>query len=201
PPRGPYGWRRMRSRFVRRVALGFGFFIVALFSFSALVGALFSRGFHTQRHHGFGPLIGLLVLALVVGLVALWRSVRRMAGPVDDVMEAADRVAAGNYTVTVDGRGVPEMRRLARSFNTMTERLRTNEERRRRLFADIAHELRTPLAVIQGNVEGMLDGVYPADREHLETVLDETRVVSRLLEDLRTLSTAEAGVLELHREP
>src|SRR5438046_4726450 len=60
PPRGPYGWRRMRSRFVRRVALGFGFFIVALFAFSALVGALFSRGFHTQRHHGFGPLIGLL---------------------------------------------------------------------------------------------------------------------------------------------
>ena len=72
---------------------------------------------------------------------------------------------------------------------------------RRRLLADVSHELRTPLAVIQGNAEAIVDGVYPADAEHLGTILEETRVLSRLIEDLRTLSLAEAGTLALHREP
>lgn len=73
-------------------------------------------------------------------------------------------------------------------------------EQRRSLLADIAHELRTPLSVIQGNVEGILDGLYAADEAHLAPVLEETRVMARLLDDLRTLSTAEAGALQLDRE-
>ena len=92
------------------------------------------------------------------------------------------------------------MRRLARSFNAMTTRLQANEEQRRNLLADLAHELRTPLSVIQGGAEGMLDGLYPIDRAHLEPLLEETRVMARLLDDLQILSTAEAGVLRLHRE-
>jgi two-component system OmpR family sensor kinase/two-component system sensor histidine kinase BaeS len=92
------------------------------------------------------------------------------------------------------------MRRLARSFNTMTDRLRASEDQRRNLLADVAHELRTPLSVIQATTEGILDGLYPADRAHIEPVLEETRVMARLLDDLQTLSTAEAGMLRLHRE-
>ena len=82
----------------------------------------------------------------------------------------------------------------------MTERLQANETQRRALLADVAHELRTPLSVIRGNVEGMLDGVYPADETHLGPVLEETAVMARLLDDLQILSTAEAGVLRLYRE-
>jgi two-component system OmpR family sensor kinase/two-component system sensor histidine kinase BaeS len=82
----------------------------------------------------------------------------------------------------------------------MTERLQANETQRRALLADVAHELRTPLSVIRGNVEGMLDGVYPPDEAHLGPLLEETAVMARLLDDLQTLSTAEAGVLRLHRE-
>jgi two-component system OmpR family sensor kinase/two-component system sensor histidine kinase BaeS len=82
----------------------------------------------------------------------------------------------------------------------MAERLAANEAQRRGLLADVAHELRTPLSVIRGNVEGMLDGLYPADQAHLEPILEETAVMSRLLDDLQVLSTAEAGVLRLHRE-
>jgi signal transduction histidine kinase len=89
---------------------------------------------------------------------------------------------------------------LVTAFNAMTERLRTDDERRRELLADVAHELRTPLQVIRGTVEGMLDGLYPADPERLRPLLDQTIVMARLLDDLRTLSMAEAGVLELHRE-
>ncbi len=72
---------------------------------------------------------------------------------------------------------------------------------RRQLMADVAHELRTPLAILQGRIEGLLDGVYPRDETHLEELLDETRHLGRLVEDLGTLAHAEAGALELHKEP
>ena len=116
-------------------------------------------------------------------------------------MEAADRVAAGDYETRVEERGPREVQRLGRSFNAMTERLGSNEARRRQLLADVAHELRTPLSVIQANLEALVDGVYPTDEAHLRSVLEETKVMSRLLNDLQTLSTAEAGALTLHREP
>jgi two-component system OmpR family sensor kinase/two-component system sensor histidine kinase BaeS len=128
------------------------------------------------------------------------RAVRRMAAPIGEVMEAADRVAGGDYSTRVQVRGPGEVGRLSSSFNQMTERLQANETQRRALLADVAHELRTPLSVIRGTVEGMLDGVYPADEPHLSPVLEETAVMARLLDDLQTLSTAEAGVLRLHRE-
>jgi signal transduction histidine kinase len=82
----------------------------------------------------------------------------------------------------------------------MTTRLQANEQQRRNLLADVTHELRTPLAVIRGNVEGMIDGVYPRDEERLGVILEEAAVMSRLLDDLRTLSLAEAGALRLYRE-
>jgi two-component system OmpR family sensor kinase/two-component system sensor histidine kinase BaeS len=82
----------------------------------------------------------------------------------------------------------------------MTSRLEAGEEQRRRLLADVSHELRTPLSVVQGNLEALVDGVHPADEAHLVAILDETKVLSRLVEDLRTLSLAESGALTLHRE-
>jgi signal transduction histidine kinase len=143
-------------------------------------------------------LAGLIVLA-VMGLVAY--SVRRVATPVRDLMEAAERVEAGDYGVRVAERGPRDVKDLARAFNAMTARLQTNDTQRRRLLADVTHELRTPLAVLQGNLEAMLDGVYARDDAHLTPVLDETRVLARLIDDLRTLSLAESGVLQLQREP
>jgi two-component system OmpR family sensor kinase/two-component system sensor histidine kinase BaeS len=140
-------------------------------------------------------ILGILAVAFLAG-----RAVRRMAAPIGEVMEAADRVAGGDYSTRVQVRGPGEVGRLAHSFNQMTERLQANETQRRALLADVAHELRTPLSVIRGNVEGILDGVYPADEAHLGPLLDETAVMARLLDDLQTLSTAEAGVLRLHRE-
>jgi two-component system OmpR family sensor kinase/two-component system sensor histidine kinase BaeS len=123
-----------------------------------------------------------------------------MVDPIGEVMEAADRVAGGDYSARVQVGGSGEVARLTHAFNQMTERLQANETQRRALLADVAHELRTPLSVIRGNVEGMLDGVYPPDEAHLGPLLEETAVMARLLDDLQTLSTAEAGVLRLHRE-
>src|SRR6185503_14872313 len=83
----------------------------------------------------------------------------------------------------------------------MTARLQANEDQRRRLLADVTHELRTPLSVVRGNLEGIADGVYEPDAERLGAVIEQTRVMARLLDDLQTLSTADAGSLLLEREP
>lgn len=201
PPEGPTPWRGMRRHFVRRVGLMLVVFFGLIFAASALAVAVLSGALGLGERRGLvlpAAILGLLLLFVAFGSVG--RAMRGMAGRVGDVMEAADRVAAGDYSVRLEERGPREMRRLVRSFNAMTERLQASEEQRRSLLADVAHELRTPLSVIQGNIEGILDGIYPPERGNLDSVLEETRVMTRLLDDLRTLSTAEAGALRLHRE-
>lgn len=143
---------------------------------------------------------GLVLLAVFAALAFAARSLRRLTRPVGDVIEAVGRVADGDLTTRVTVRGPREGRALARAFNAMASRLEAGEELRRRLLADVSHELRTPLSVVQGNLEALVDGVHPADEEHLAAILDETKVLSRLVEDLRTLSLAESGALALHRE-
>jgi len=142
-----------------------------------------------------------LALALAVSfLILVARGLRGMASPAGDVMEAAGRLAGGDYGVRVVERGPAELRRLARAFNDMAARLEAHEEQRRHLLAEVTHEIRTPLAVIQGNLEGIVDGVYPRDDAQLQAVLDETRFLTALVEDLRTLALAETGQLPLHPE-
>jgi len=151
-----------------------------------------------------GSLPGLIALGLVViVLVAMGRTLRSTGRALDELVEATRRVEAGDYSVRIGTgrRGVRGVRQLARGFDTMTARLETDERQRRTLLADVSHELRTPLAVVQGNLEAILDGVYPPDPAHLGVVLDETHVLSRLIDDLRTLALSEAGTLALHPEP
>jgi signal transduction histidine kinase len=137
----------------------------------------------------------------VFGIAFTLRAFRRATLWLDGLMEAAGRIEAGDYAVRVAERGPREVRALVRAFNSMSARLKKTDEQRRHLLADVTHELRTPLAVIQGNLEGIVDGVYPADEVHLAPILDETRVMARLIDDLRTLALAESGALQLHREP
>jgi two-component system sensor histidine kinase BaeS len=152
---------------------------------------------------GGRPFVAAIAAAavLVVGITLGAWAIRRMAVPLADVMEAADRLATGQYDARVRERGSPGFRRLARSFNEMAGRLQVGEQRRRDLLADVAHELRTPLSVIRGTTEGLLDGMYPRDDAHIGPLLEESILMAHLLDDLQTLSTAEAGVLQLFREP
>jgi len=87
-----------------------------------------------------------------------------------------------------------------RALRPVTRAFAEQDRLRRQLMADVAHELRTPLAILQGRIEGLLDGVYPRDETHLAELLDETRHLARLVEDLGTLAHAEAGALELRKE-
>jgi signal transduction histidine kinase len=142
-----------------------------------------------------GVPLGFLLLA---GLGAGW-AFRRYGTPMVEVMAAADAVAEGDLSVRVGEHAPGELGRLARSFNRMTAELEQAQQQRRNLTADVAHELRTPLHIIQGNLEGVLDGVYEATPEHIQATLEETRLLKRLVDDLQTLSLAEAGQLPLHR--
>jgi two-component system OmpR family sensor kinase/two-component system sensor histidine kinase BaeS len=123
-----------------------------------------------------------------------------IARPLADLMDAADSVAAGDLHVHVSEESPGDFGRLAQTFNRMSYELERAEEQRRNLTADVAHELRTPLHIIQGNLEGLLDGVYQPTPEHINAILDETRWLARLIDDLRLLSLAESGQLVLHKE-
>ena len=154
-----------------------------------------------------GPLLLLARLAgvalVVVGLWTIARRLRRVIGPIYELVGATRRIEAGDYAVRVAEpvHAPRELRELSSGFNTMAARLEADEIQRRTLMADISHELRTPLAVVQGNIEALVDGVHPADPAHLAVILEETRVLGRLVDDLRTLTLSESGTLPLHPEP
>ena len=141
--------------------------------------------------------VGAVLLSLVVGVVLA----RALSRPIQELTAATRAVAEGNLSQKVEVRSHDELGQLAASFNLMSERLARAQNLRRQMTADIAHELRTPLSVIQGNVEAMLDGVLPASPEELESIHQETILLNRLISDLRTLSLAEAGQLALDKQP
>src|SRR5262245_51433922 len=203
-------WRRVgrRNPFFRR--MGCFFFAFAFLAFIGLLGILrfilapfvnFQGSPGLDRPDYIFPfgVVGffLFIFALAWGT----RSLRRVSRPLDELVDASNKVAEGDYSVRVEEKGPPEIYSLMRGFNSMAERLQVNDQQRRDMLADVSHELRTPITVIQGNVEGIIDGLYPADEARLKSIIEETQILSRLVEDLRTLALAESGSLQLRREP
>jgi two-component system OmpR family sensor kinase/two-component system sensor histidine kinase BaeS len=135
---------------------------------------------------------------VVVGIFTAFTLYTRYGKPLRQIFSAIDSVAEGNLTVRVPDDDSPQFGELIKRFNKMVADLERAEQQRRNLTADIAHELRTPLHIIQGNLEGVLDGVYQPTSEHINATLDETRLLTRLVNDLQTLSLAETGQLPLH---
>ena len=140
-------------------------------------------------------------LALLAGSLLGVVLARTLARPMEHVAAASQSLAAGDLSQRVPVEGALETQTLGRSFNTMAGNLEQSEQLRRNLLADVAHELRTPLTVIQGNLQALLDGVYPLERAEIATIYDETRLLSRLVADLRELAQAEAGQLQLDLRP
>jgi len=138
------------------------------------------------------------LVAVVLGVVLAIILSRTLAAPLANVVSAARKFAAHDWQARVPVRGADEIAEVAREFNAMADDLQRAETLRRNLMADIAHELRTPITVLQGNLSAMLDEVYPLNREEIATLFDETRVLARLVNDLRELSLAEAGQLPLN---
>jgi signal transduction histidine kinase len=134
-------------------------------------------------------------LALVIASLLAWGLVR----PLHGLTAAAEGIARGDLSQRVPVASKDEVGELAETFNRMATALERAEELRRNMTADVAHELRTPLSVIRGRLEGVLDGVYPATSEHLQPILEATELLTYLVEDLRLLAQAEAGQLSLKK--
>lgn len=141
------------------------------------------------------------IVAGATAVVAALFAARRVIGPLDAVRAATRRLASGSYGETVPVPEEAELAALASDVNQLASALRTTEARRVRLIGEVAHELRTPLATISGYMEGLIDGVFPAEDETFATIATEARRLQRLADDLEALSRAEEGSFELRREP
>jgi signal transduction histidine kinase len=146
-----------------------------------------------------------LILATLIGLVAAilasFLTTRRILQPIQAMMRASQRISAGDYHSRIDLPSQDELGALAESFNQMADTLDRTEHRRLELIGDVAHELRTPLASIKSSLEGLVDGVIPAEPETFLGLEREVSRMQRLVRDLEELSRAEAGQIRLELKP
>ena len=174
---------------VATMAAGIGLWItaMALGVVSAPAGAL------------AGALVAFAISAVLVA--AMGRGLLMMGRQLAALVDALERVQDGDYTARIAEPRQRGLQAAARAFNAMATRLEATDVRRRVFLADLAHELRTPISVIRGQLEALRDGVYPPDAEHVEPALAQAATLERLVEDVRVLGLAETGSLPLDREP
>jgi len=185
---------------------GYRFLPVILFIF--LIICLFTGGISAFLYWLFSEYSGvrniwLLVCGAPVVLLAfvifiLGTLYTRYGRPLEQLFNTINTVEEGDLSARVPETKSEMFSDLFKRFNKMVSELERAEQQRRNLTADIAHELRTPLHIIQGNLEGIVDGIYQPTHEHINNTLDETRLLTRLVNDLQTLSLAETGQLPLH---
>ncbi|MGB8644771.1 MAG: ATP-binding protein [Anaerolineae bacterium] len=145
-----------------------------------------------------------LFAALTAGLLALalgYLLFRQITAPLHALSAASTRIAAGDLAARVPVKGDDEVAQVGRSFNAMAGHLARSETARRNMLADVAHELRNPLGVLQSHLEAVQDGVLTADAEQIASLHDETLHLTHLVDDLRELALAEAGQLRLELQP
>jgi len=194
----PPHWRGSR-RFFLPFAIFFG---GITFLFLAAIGIIIYFAITSGDGHFHASMlffvcavpIVFFIITTIVGSITF----RRFGRPMTNIFSAIDSISEGDLSVRVPEHYPRQFGQLAKRFNHMVSELERAEQQRRNLTADIAHELRTPLHIIQGNLEGILDGVYEATPEHINNTLDETQLLARLVNDLQTLSLAETGQLPLH---
>jgi two-component system, OmpR family, sensor histidine kinase BaeS len=201
PPAGRPPWARMRRGFMWRIAgfMAAAFLLMAVVLTIGIVLVGTAAGLIAAPPAVRVLALGLLLLFLVL-LARGGRRFRRLALNVGEIIDAAHRIEAGDYGVQVAEHGPRDVRTLARAFNAMSARLAATDRTRRAFVADLTHEFRTPLAIIRGQAEGIGDGVYPGDAAHTAPIVEATRSLESLVDALGTMTLADVGSLQLHRE-
>ncbi len=150
-----------------------------------------------RRQRSSLAVIGTALLA-VAALIA-FPLARHLVKPIRQLAHGTHELTQGNYAVTLPAQRRDEFGELARDFNELALTLTANDNSRKRWLADISHELRTPLAILRGELEAILDGVRPADSAHLQSLHQEVQHLSRLVDDLHSLTTADIGGLQYRK--
>ncbi len=148
-------------------------------------------------------LIVLSIVAMLVGGASAIFLANRIAAPLDGVAKALQSLAAGDLSVRAISRspGSAEASKLITDFNTMAEALQRYDRELTEGAAAIAHELRTPLTILRGRLQGMKDQVFEPSEKEISGLILQVEALSRIVDDLQTVSFAEAGILTLHKAP
>ena len=136
--------------------------------------------------------------AIIAGLIASYLLAKEILRPLDAIATSSERIARGHYNERVAVPPSDELALVAENFNQMAEALARVEEQRIALIGNVSHELRTPLTGLNGYLEGLLDGVFPANDETFALMDHEIRRLRRLVDDLQALSRVESGQISLH---
>ena len=196
PHRFQRRWSSSRRRFFPFAIFFFFFILLFIGGTAAILYLIFSE--YSGVRNIWLLLCGAPFVVIFFVIFTIFSLYTRFGKPLGEIFNAIDSVAEGNLSVRVPEDNSPQFQELIKRFNKMVSELERADQQRRNLTSDIAHELRTPLHIIQGNLEGIVDGVYEPTTEHINNTLDETKLLSRLVNDLQTLSLAEAGQLPLH---
>ena len=145
-------------------------------------------------------LIAVAVISAVVAILLGWFQAKRIVAPVKSLSGAAQKVAAGDYTQRVEAKSKDELGEMADAFNTMAEDLEEQRTLRKRAMSDIAHELRTPLSILQIDLESIEDGISQPDSENIGMLRDQVVYIGKLVNDLRLLALADAGELTIEMD-
>jgi len=161
------------------------------------VGSMIETAFGPfQRAFLFSVYRSILIASLIVGillpLIGMLLMRRHITAPLQQLNSAAQQIAGGHYEISISGQRSDEIGALGRSFQRMAAELSAADEWKRKLISDSAHELRTPVSILQGNLEMMLEGVYPLDRERVTRLYSETQLLERLVRELQDLANAES---------
>lgn len=170
---------------------------------TVMVGSMIDSSLRgTAERYSLYLSLSLLASTVLAFLIAFFLALffsARIAKPLGSLNRAVGLIVAGDYTVSVPEAGDDDFRYLCRSFNAMSRQLARLEAAKQRVIADAAHELRTPVTLIRGTIEAMLDGVFPLETAALEPVLRETLRLSRLIDTMRELELIESGNMRLER--
>jgi len=187
---------RRAIRFFAYLLIFFLILVCFVGGFSALLFEVFTQS--STAKSSWLLLCGGPVVFVTLVVFVLFNLYMRFGRPLEQLFKTINAVEAGDLSARVPENNSDMFSDLIKRFNKMVGELERAEQQRRNLTADIAHELRTPLHIIQGNLEGIIDGVYQPTSEHINNTLEETQLLSRLVNDLQTLSLAETGQLPLH---
>jgi two-component system OmpR family sensor kinase/two-component system sensor histidine kinase BaeS len=168
------------------------------------VGYLVVAPFSIAQRFGFArvimvPVVSVSFILLLFLVIVATLLIRRFVNPLADVIYAARSLAAGKLDTRIPAEGPQDLRSLSESFNEMATALERSDRERRAMLADVAHELRTPLSVIRGRLEGIVDGIYSEDGPQVSMALEQTYLMQRLVDDLRLLTLVETRQLQFDK--
>ncbi|MEQ8225377.1 MAG: HAMP domain-containing sensor histidine kinase, partial [Candidatus Eremiobacterota bacterium] len=148
----------------------------------------------------YPEVILMIIFSTVIAVIVSYFIILHEVKPLKKLREGAGEIGAGNLDYRIDIKRNDVFGYIANSFNTMAESLQKGRMLRKQFFADAAHELKTPITVIKGNLEGMIDGIIPVNEENLKSLLEETEYLNNIIKDIKELALADSGEITLNKK-